>query len=198
MINQDKLTNNDIMIAIQNLQDHIDNSIKGLEERIIKAITEKEPLPPSKMDELLEDWRAGKKDEAERKLKKYTVQTLKDLCIENELKIKSKPKKEDFIKAIKSKLGEISEPKQVIEISPKDRESLQSKFNNLSRTWASGEEKEEEEAKEKEVENELEKYSDEDLKRLCEANYLEVKGELVRENILKAIYNKFRERRRYR
>ncbi|WP_040334535.1 hypothetical protein [Candidatus Magnetobacterium casense] len=210
MIHQDKdkLTNLDIIKALKD----INNSIKNLEEhlsKIDKAIADikdnkpkKEPLPLSTMDKLLEDWNIGKKDEVEQEIRTHTIPTLKKLCTGSGLKTKTRPSKEELISLITSNLNELSkqksQPTQTIELSSGDREKLQSKFNELSRIWASGEEKKEEEAKEKEVKIEVERCSDEDLQRLCEANYLEIKGEPIRENMLKAIYNKLRERRRYR
>ncbi|MBF0606538.1 MAG: hypothetical protein HQL61_03160 [Magnetococcales bacterium] len=74
-------------------------------------------------------------------------------------------------------------------ITDEAREQLEQKFNEYSERWASGKEGE------KAVRNELESYSEEDIRHLFDANHLEVNGELSRANMLKAMYAAFRERR---
>ncbi|MBF0343755.1 MAG: hypothetical protein HQL06_05930 [Nitrospirae bacterium] len=189
---------------VKPIMDHIDKSIKDLEERLTRKIESKNKAKSAfvktlDFDELLKDWSDDKKDvvKEELKSKSYNNIQLKDLCAKNNIKIKARPTKAQIIEAIISELNRRLEAEKEPEIPLEEVEGLRQKFNEYSRTWASAKEREEEKQNEEEVMDELKNLSEEYIRRLFDANHLEVKGSLSKENMLKAMYAKFRERRRY-
>ncbi|KJU85146.1 hypothetical protein MBAV_002662 [Candidatus Magnetobacterium bavaricum] len=197
--NKETLYGNDLII--ETITGRIAKLLGEFEKRITLQIESikpaKKPPKPSKLisapipsiAELQKYWDDDNKDEIERILKSlegHNVGYLRTWCSQNGIeKVKSKTIRPDVIKAIRVKIDELKKSTMTDE----EREQLEQKFNEYSERWASGKDSE------KAVIDELESYSEQEIRRLFDANHLEVNGELKKTNMLKAIYAAFRERR---
>ncbi|MCI4627236.1 MAG: hypothetical protein L3V56_14925 [Candidatus Magnetoovum sp. WYHC-5] len=198
MLDEIKEILKNIVNTLNNKFDQLINTVSSLDKKIedrfsnieakIEKLSEKkeETTPPITYRELQTRFNNGENVQSILNDKKLKNDDLKKICKEGNISIKAKAIKSVMITSILEAL----EKEKPINIAEDEAKRLKQQFDELAQRWSNNE---------KEVENELEKYSEDELKTMYEVNHIEVKSNeaLTKTNILQAIFLAFRERRSY-